>query len=159
MLAIPIKSKGQPGPIIVMVFTLIRNGKLQVIAKKCLLSYLELPNGAYGCLNSRLDISAFRIHEQLLTLSLLLRRAFFLASTSHIDDYALSFSHLSVSNNVEKQSECTRRRRLNDRNKSVSLRDYLSRQHRDCHYFLRLTVTAWTVPTKTGTTYTASSYY
>lgn len=142
MLAIPIKSKGQPGPIVIMVFTLIRNGKLRVITKKCLLSYLELPNGAYGCLNSRLDISAFRIHEQLLTLSLLLRRAFFLASTSHIDDYALSFSHLSVSNNVEKQSECTRRRRLNDRNQSVSLLDYLSRQHRDCHYFLRLTVTA-----------------
>lgn len=127
MLAIPIESKGQPGPFVIMVFTVGRNGKLPNITKKSLLSYLELPNGAYDCLNSRLDISASRNHGQLLsTLSLLLRRAFFLASTSHIDDYALSFSHLSVSNNVEKQSERTRRRCLNDRDESVSPRDCLA---------------------------------
>lgn len=42
-----------------------------------------------------------------LTLSLLLRRDFLLAATSHIDDCALSFSHLPVSSHVEKQSERT----------------------------------------------------
>lgn len=71
MLAIPIESKGHnQGCIVRMPLSLHRNCKItDYYEKECSLLYLELPNGAYGCLNSRLDISASRIHEQLLSLS------------------------------------------------------------------------------------------
>ena len=147
MLAIPIESKGYNQGYDITISPPLRRklGNYKTQWKKYLLLYLELPNGAYSCLNSRLDLSASRIHEQLLSLSPSCcdgpssQPRLLTSMTVHFPFH----TSLSRATSRNRANALFKRRSFNNRDESVlSLRFTVSRHNRDRHCVLRLTVTA-----------------
>lgn len=100
MLAAPIESKGQPGPLaerlsahnrsVGTISNIERNACLFTWSSLTELPLLKFPARCIGLVST--NTSSLSRSSFFFSLSPLMRRSFFLAWTSHIDDYALSFS-------------------------------------------------------------------